>query len=114
MRSFSVSALETGRSVTLVWTSKMAKLYVGNLPFSLDEQGVREIFEQYGPVRDVVLIKDRETGRPRGFGFVEMSDEDCDTAVGKLNGQRVEGRVLKVDVARERDPRPPRGRPARP
>jgi RNA recognition motif-containing protein len=88
----------------------MAKLYVGNLPFSLDEQGVRRIFEQFGPVTDVVLIMDRDTGRPRGFGFVEMSDEDCETAVAKMNGQRVEGRVLKVDIARERAPRPPRGR----
>lgn len=76
------------------------KLYVGNLPFSATEDGVRELFSQYGEVHSVSIITDRETGRPRGFGFVEM--ENAAEAIGALNGQDFEGRSLTVNEAKAR------------
>ncbi len=81
------------------------RLFVGNLPFSADEQPIRELFEQDGrTVTEVKLITDRDTGRPRGFGFVEMgSSEDADGAVRDLNGQDFGGRALTVNEARERN-----------
>ncbi len=80
------------------------RLYVGNLPFSADEQQVRELFSQNGrTVNDVRLITDRDTGRPRGFGFVEMSSsEEADGAIRDLNGFDMGGRALTVNEARER------------
>ena len=80
------------------------RLYVGNLPFSADESAVRSLFEQNErKVEEVKLITDRDTGRPRGFGFVEMgSSEDADKAIRDLNGQEFEGRRLNVNEARER------------
>jgi len=80
------------------------RLYVGNLPFSVDEHTVRELFEQNDRhVEEVRLITDRETGRPRGFGFVEMgSGEEADSAIRELNGYQLEGRPLTVNEARER------------
>jgi len=80
------------------------RLYVGNLPFSADEHGVRTLFEQNErKVEEVKLITDRDTGRPRGFGFVEMgSSEDADNAIRELNGYEFEGRQLTVNEARER------------
>ena len=81
------------------------KLYVGNLPFSATENEVRELFAQYGNVFDVTLINDRETGRPRGFGFVEMDDEAAQAAMSALDGSDFGGRAIKVNEARERQPR---------
>ena len=83
------------------------RLYVGNLPFSADEQAVRELFSQNDRVvNEVKLITDRDTGRPRGFGFVEMgSSEDADGAIRDLNGFSMGGRPLTVNEARERAPR---------
>ena len=80
------------------------RLYVGNLPFSADEQQIRELFGQNErTVTEVKLITDRDTGRPRGFGFVEMgSQEDADGAIRDLNGFSVDGRDLTVNEARER------------
>jgi RNA recognition motif-containing protein len=80
------------------------RLYVGNLPFSVDEAGVRELFEQNDrKVEEVRLITDRDTGRPRGFGFVEMGNsEDADAAIQELNGYELDGRQLNVNEARER------------
>ena len=80
----------------------MTKMYVGNLPFSMDEAAVRGLFEKHGPVQSVALINDRETGRPRGFGFVEMASADAARAMQALNGQEFQGRVLKVNEAQER------------
>jgi hypothetical protein len=80
----------------------MTKMYVGNLPFSMDEAAVRALFEKHGPVQSVALINDRETGRPRGFGFVEMASADAARAMEALNGHDVQGRVLKVNEAQER------------
>ncbi|NQT84331.1 RNA-binding protein [bacterium] len=78
------------------------KIYVGNLPFSASEAEVRELFEKYGTVHEVSLISDRETGRPRGFGFVEMDDDNADKAIGALNGTDLGGRALRVNEAKER------------
>ncbi|HEV8630907.1 MAG TPA: RNA-binding protein [Thermoanaerobaculia bacterium] len=83
----------------------MKRLYVGNLPFSATEDEVRELFEQHGRVQSCSLINDRETGQPRGFGFVEMDDQDADSAVEALNGYQLGGRALKVNEARPREPR---------
>ncbi len=79
------------------------KLYVGNLPFSATEDELRRLFEGQGAVASVSLINDRETGRPRGFGFVEMQDEAGATkAVSALNGRDMGGRSLKVSEANDR------------
>ena len=80
------------------------RLYVGNLPFSADQSAVQTLFEQNDrSVTEVKLITDRETGQPRGFGFVEMgSSEDADKAIRELNGYEFDGRALTVNEARER------------
>ncbi|ACV68775.1 RNA recognition motif domain-containing protein [Desulfohalobium retbaense] len=80
-------------------------IYVGNLPFSATEDEVRSAFGAYGEVTSVKLIEDRETGRPRGFGFVEMSDGG-EQAIENLDGQDFGGRTLKVNEARPRPQRP--------
>ena len=81
----------------------MAKtIYVGNLPFSATDAEVQTLFEAYGTVNDVSLIMDRGTGRFRGFGFVEMDDEDATTAIKELDGKDFGGRALRVNEARER------------
>ena len=83
----------------------MTKLYVGNLPFSATEDSVRALFAAHGNVDSVALVNDRETGRPRGFGFVEMSSADAQKAMQSLNGQDFGGRPLKVNEAQDK----PRG-----
>jgi RNA recognition motif-containing protein len=80
----------------------MTKIYVGNLPFSASENEVRELFAQHGTVESVSLITDRETGRPRGFGFVEMARADATRAIQNLNGRELGGRALRVNEAQER------------
>lgn len=82
------------------------KLYVGNLSFSTTEQRLREIFEEHGEVTSASLVMDRETGRPRGFGFVEMkSDDQAKAAITALNGTEIDGRELTVNEARPREDR---------
>ena len=80
----------------------MTKLYVGNLAFTATEDSVRTLFASHGSVEKVSLINDRDTGRPRGFGFVEMSNADASRAMQALNGQDFGGRPLKVNEAQER------------
>jgi RNA recognition motif-containing protein len=80
----------------------MKKLYVGNLPFTATETQVRDLFGQHGAVQGVALITDRETGRPRGFGFVEMEDNDTDKAIKALNGCDMDGRALTVNLAEDK------------
>jgi RNA recognition motif-containing protein len=88
--------------------TSMTTIYVGNLPFSATEIDVRQLFEQHGAVQSVKLVNDRETGRPRGFGFVEMAATDAQTAIQHLNAFNMGGRPLRVNEAREREARPPR------
>jgi RNA recognition motif-containing protein len=78
----------------------MKSIYVGNLPFTATEDEVREHFAPHGEVLSVKLINDRETGRPRGFGFVEMEDEQADAAIQALDGKEMGGRTLRVNEAR--------------
>ena len=81
----------------------MTKLFVGNLPFSATEQSVRALFEPHGTIDSIALINDRETGRPRGFGFIEMSSADASKAMQALNGKDFEGRALKVNEAQSKE-----------
>jgi RNA recognition motif-containing protein len=81
----------------------LKKLYVGNLPFSTTEEELREIFEQHGPTVSVRVITDRETGRSRGFGFVEFAEEsNAEKALQALNGKDMGGRSLRVNEAQDR------------
>ena len=83
----------------------MSKIYVGNLPFSADEDAVRALFAEHGTVESVALIVDRDTRRPRGFGFVEMPRSDAARAIQSLNGTDMGGRQLRVNEAQDK----PRG-----
>lgn len=81
------------------------KLYIGNLPFSATEDEIRELFAAHGDVVSVKLISDRETGRPRGFGFVEIEANDLGEVIQSLDGSQFGGRELRVNEARDRGPR---------
>ena len=84
-------------------------IFVGNLSYRTDEQTLRQLFEAYGEVSSATVAQDRETGRSRGFGFVEMSDSTAaSAAIEQLNGREVEGRALAVNEARPREDRPRR------
>jgi RNA recognition motif-containing protein len=85
----------------------MTTLYVGNLPFSATEAELRGLFEQHGTVESVKVVSDRDTGRPRGFGFVDMPIADAQNAVQHMNGFEMNGRALRVNEAREQATRPP-------
>jgi RNA recognition motif-containing protein len=85
----------------------MKNLFVGNLPFSIAESDLRALFEEYGVVERVNIITDRDSGKSRGFAFVEMADDQAaEKAIGGLNSKEVEGRALSVSEAR---PKPDRG-----
>lgn len=86
----------------------MSKIYVGNLPFTADGAAVRALFSTHGTVESVALITDRDTGQPRGFGFVEMSNSDAARAIQNLNGHQMDGRALKVNEAQPKTDRPRR------
>ncbi len=83
-------------------------IFVGNLPFSATETDLRGLFEAHGTVTSARVITDRETGRSRGFGFVEMEDSDATSAIEALNGKDLKGRPMKVNQAEERKERAPR------
>ncbi len=83
-------------------------IYVGNLPWSATEEQVQDLFSAYGSVLSVKLISDRETGRARGFGFVEMEDASALSAIQALDNHEFGGRTLRVNEAKPRAPRPPR------
>lgn len=83
-------------------------IYVGNLPWSATEEQVENLFAAYGKVLSVKLVSDRDTGRARGFGFVEMEDADAATAVEALDNASFGGRTLRVNEAKPRAPRAPR------
>ena len=79
-------------------------IYVGNLPFSATQEGIEALFAPYGEALSVKLIMDRETGRPRGFGFVEMDEADAINAISALDGKEVDGRNLRVNKAEPKKP----------
>jgi len=82
------------------------KLYVGNLPYSIDDKGLEEMFSKAGKVSSAVVIKERDSGRSKGFGFVEYDeDPDADSAIEMFNGKDYEGRALTVNEARPMEPR---------
>lgn len=99
-------ALAMSRPSRLLWRpTNVKKLYVGNLPFNATEDQVHAAFAAHGTVHSVKLINDRETGRPRGFGFVEMDDEAALAAIEAMDGAEMGGRALRVNEAQDR-PRP--------
>jgi RNA recognition motif-containing protein len=89
----------------------MAKIYVGNLPFTATDAEIRTLFSQHGTVESVSLPIDRESGRPRGFGFVEMSQSDASRAIQNLNGKELGGRALRVNEAQDKPRSGGGGRP---
>ena len=85
------------------------QIYVGNIPYSKTEEDLQDLFAQFGTVNSVKFVNDRETGRFRGFGFVEMADGPAaDEAISDLEGKDFDGRTLRVNEARPRPARPPR------
>jgi RNA recognition motif-containing protein len=80
----------------------MTKLFVGNLSFDTTEDSLRTLFAAHGTVETIALISDRDTGRPRGFGFIEMSNADASRAMQALDGKDFEGRTLKVNEAQQK------------
>jgi RNA recognition motif-containing protein len=85
------------------------KLYVGNLPYSVRDEDLQQAFSQFGTVTSAKVMMERDTGRSKGFGFVEMgSDAEAQTAINAMNGQQIGGRGLVVNEARPMEPRPPR------
>lgn len=85
-------------------------IYVGNLPYSMDEDTLTEVFSTYGEVEQVKIIMDRQTGRSKGFGFVTMNDQEAaQAAIEAVDGSDIGGRPAKVNAARQREDRPPRG-----
>jgi len=86
-------------------------IYVGNLPFSYNSSDLQRLFEAHGTVNSAQVLTDRDTGRSRGFGFVEMSnDDEARQAIAKIGDQEVDGRRLKVNEAKPREERPSRPR----
>jgi len=82
------------------------RLYVGNLPYSTKQDDLRDLFSQAGTVESVSLPTDRQTGQPRGFGFIDMaSSQDADNAIRMFDGYSLDGRQLRVSIAREREER---------
>ncbi len=81
----------------------MTNIYIGNLSYGIKEEGLKEIFEEFGDVSSAKIIKDRETGRSKGFGFVEMAEEsEANQAIENLNGKEIEGRSVNVSIAKPR------------
>jgi RNA recognition motif-containing protein len=86
------------------------KIYVGNLSYTTNDQGLNDLFAQFGEVTDAKVVIDRETRRSKGFGFVEMPDQSQgEEAIRQLDGRQVDGRNLRVNVAQPREERAPRG-----
>ncbi|HOF43804.1 MAG TPA: RNA-binding protein [Candidatus Pacearchaeota archaeon] len=85
------------------------KVYVGNLPFSVDDEKLKELFSSYGEIEEVSVIKDKFSGRSKGFGFVTFkNDDEAKKAIEEMNDKEVEGRALKVNEAKPLDPDAPR------
>jgi RNA recognition motif-containing protein len=87
-----------------------AKLFVGNLPWSIDDQGLEDLFREFGEISSARVITDRDTGRSRGFGFVEIDAPDIQAVIQAMNGREIGGRPLRVNESEDKDGRrgPPR------
>lgn len=83
----------------------MKRIYIGNMNFSTTEENIKNLFSKYGDVDSVEIIKDKYTEQSKGFGFVEMSDDDAEKAISSLNGKDFEGRRIRVNFAQEMPPR---------
>jgi len=84
----------------------MTKLFVGGLPYAMNDQALNDLFAEYGPVTSAVVITDRQTGQSKGFGFVELEDDAmAQKSIEELNGKDVDGRSIAVSVARPREER---------
>lgn len=81
------------------------KLYVGNFPYTVDESQLREIFSPFGQIVDIAMIKDRDTGRPKGFAFITFATQQAAESALSANGKDLDGRSLKVNMAQERESR---------
>ena len=87
----------------------MKNIYVGNLPFAFRNADLQKLFEEFGEVKSAKIVMDRDTGRSKGFGFVEGEDDAvAEKAIEQLNGKEANGRALRVNEARPKEPRPPR------
>lgn len=84
---------------------KQNKLYVGNFPYTVDEEQLRELFSSYGEIEDLALIKDRDTGRPKGFGFITFASQQSAEKALEMDGKDLGGRPLKVNMATEKPAR---------
>ncbi len=80
----------------------MKKIYVGNLPWSTGESDLKDLFARFGKVHSAAVVTDRDTGRSRGFGFIEMDDADAENAIAQLNGREFSQRTLRVNEAQDR------------
>jgi len=90
----------------VLWSFKLSKkIYVGNLSFDATEEQVRDLFAEFGTIESLAMINDRDTGRFRGFAFVEMEDSSANAAIKALNGKELDGRELNVNEARPREER---------
>ncbi|NQY66051.1 MAG: RNA-binding protein [Alteromonadaceae bacterium] len=105
INTFLSKASSTNNSNDVTTTDNVKTLYVGNLPYRANESSVRELFSEQGTVHSVRLMKDKHTGKRRGFGFVEMSADDADNAVSALNDTEFQQRTLKVREAKDRPER---------
>ena len=84
-------------------------IYIGNAPFSLTDEGLKELFAEFGPVSSARIITDRDTDRPKGFGFVEMDNQaEAEEAIKQLDGKNIDGRAIKVNESKPREDRPRR------
>lgn len=93
-------------SQSVVFKGKnMKRIYIGNMNFSTTEESIKNLFSKYGDVDSVEIIKDKYTEQSKGFGFVEMSDDDAEKAISSLNGKDFEGRRIRVNFAQEMPPR---------
>jgi hypothetical protein len=99
---YTAALFSAGHFIIFFARFRMTKLYVGNLPFTATEDAVRNLFAPHGTVEKLALINDRDTGRPRGFGFVEMSSADASRAMQALNGKDFDGRSLRINEAQDK------------
>jgi RNA recognition motif-containing protein len=98
---------EAGYSLFNSFSQYLMNIYVGNLPWSLSDDDLQELFTEYGEVTNASIVADRDTGRSKGFGFVDMPDQSAgEMAVESLNGKTVDGRDIRVNEARKKEDRP--------